>query len=244
MRPLDLILTIVSAALLGWSTTALSTERHWVPQGSSWGLHPDRLLEKCPSFRLKALRDTKSADTRPSLEETESLSLDQDSRLAKRAIVVETSLLVPFSSHIAFDVFSDLPRQKDFSPWLKEVEYLNPPEPGIDHRGKDLGETLWKMKFMGVGFSWKSVVSRLERPHVLEWKSTSGMQNFGKVTFRAVDKDVTHVTLTITFVAPRLIAALFHRSSTLANTVENRIIRTTLINFRDAVQKDISDMNR
>jgi hypothetical protein len=46
--------------------------------------------------------------------------------------------------------------------------------------------------------------------------------------------------MTMTFVAPRLVAALFRRSSALANTVQNRIIRTTLINFRNAVQKEES----
>jgi uncharacterized membrane protein len=139
---------------------------------------------------------------------------------------------VPFSASVAFDAFSDFPRQAEFSPWLRKVEYLNP--------GTNLGETKWTMVYMGIHFSWNAIVTRIEYPNTLEWKSTTGMPNFGRVEFSPMDDNDTNVTMTMTFVAPRLVAALFRGSSTLANTVQNRIIRTTLINFRDAVQKDQS----
>jgi uncharacterized membrane protein len=159
-----------------------------------------------------------------------------DPRLSKRAIVVQTSVEVPFSASVAFDAFSDFPRQAEFSPWLRKVEYLNL------NPGTNMGETKWTMGYMGIVFSWNAFVTRIEYPNILEWKSTTGMPNFGRVDFSPVnDNDNrTNVTMTMTFVAPRLVAALFRRSSTLANTVQNQIIRTTLINFRDAVQKDQS----
>jgi len=159
---------------------------------------------------------------------------------SKRAIMVESALVVPVSQATAFDAFSDLTRQVDYSPWLRSVTYLNPPEHDIDRRGKDLGETRWTMAYMGVKFSWNSVVSRLERPHTLEWESTSGMKNYGSVNFVSIDDDNTEVTMRMTFVTPRLVAALFRRSSAIAHVVENRIIRTTLVNFRDAIAEETS----
>lgn len=153
----------------------------------------------------------------------------------KKTIVVESALVVPFSATTAFDAFSDLTRQVDYSPWLHSVTYLNPPRSGDDTRGIDLGETKWTMAYMGVRFSWNSIVSKLERPHLLEWHSASGMKNFGSVQFTSLDKDRTEVVMRMTFVTPRLVAALFRRSSAIAHVVEKKIIRTTLVNFRDAV---------
>lgn len=176
------------------------------------------------------------ASPAPQVEEKVTKVRDNtDSRQSKRTITVESALVVPFSQATAFDAFSDLTRQVDYSPWLRSVVYLNPPEDGIDVRGKDLGETKWTMAYAGVRFSWNSVVSRLERPHTLEWESTSGMKNYGSVNFVPIDDNNTEVTMRMAFVTPRLVAALFNRSSKIAHVVQNRIIQTTLLNFRDAV---------
>ena len=163
-----------------------------------------------------------------------------DERQCKRTIMVESALIVPVSQTTAFDAFSDLSRQVEYSPWLRSVQYLDPPKDGVDTRGKDLGETKWTMAYMGVRFSWNSVVSRLERPHTLEWESTSGMKNFGKVHFDAIDDSNTKVTFQMSFVAPRLVAVFFKRSSIMAHFVQDKVIRTTLINFRDTVANESS----
>ena len=174
----------------------------------------------------------------PQVETEENFTKEEkfrDSRLSKRTITVESTLDLPFSQTTAFDAFSDLTRQVEYSPWLKSVDYLNPPEAGVDTRGENLGETKWCMAYCGIRFTWNSIVSRIERPHTLEWESTSGMKNYGSVNFVPIDDKNTKVTMRMAFVTPRLVAALFNRSSKIAHVVEKRIIRTTLKNFRDAV---------
>lgn len=200
-----------------------------------WGSH-----QRTSTQRVGCL----SSSPAPQAETEENLTKEEssrDSRLSKRTIFVESTLSLPFSQTTAFDAFSDLTRQVEYSPWLKSVDYLNPPEDGVDTIGKDLGETKWCMAYCGIRFSWNSIVSRLDRPHTLEWESTSGMKNYGSVNFVPIDDKNTTVTMRMSFVTPRLVAALFNRSNKIVHVVENRIIRTTLINFRDtiAAQEDL-----
>lgn len=179
-----------------------------------------------------------SSSPAPQVETEENLTneeVSRDSKLSKRTITVESTLALPFSQTTAFDAFSDLTRQVEYSPWLKSVDYLSPPEDDVDTRGKDLGETKWCMAYCGIRFTWNSIVSRLDRPHTLEWRSTTGMKNYGSVNFVPIDDKNTKVTMRMAFVTPRLVAALFNRSSKIAHVVERKIIRTTLVNFRDAV---------
>jgi uncharacterized membrane protein len=99
------------------------------------------------------------------------------------------------------------------------------------------------MKYMGFSFSWNAISTRLERPHVIEWKSTSGMQNFGRVQFQPLESGGTDMTMTMTFVAPRFVAALFRRSTKMAAFVQNKMLVATLMNFRDTVMKeDLADL--
>jgi uncharacterized membrane protein len=159
----------------------------------------------------------------------------------RKEISIVKSISVPFSADKAFMAFSDLPRQADFSPWLRKVEYINPPPPGVERAGKDWGETRWYMGFRGLSFSWNSICTTLERPGCIEWESTSGMKNFGRIVFEELpENDETHVTLTMTFVAPRVVAALFRRSNALGNFVQNRMIFSTLQNFRDQVLEELT----
>lgn len=198
--------------------------------GRPWGSH--RRTSSHTRSRSLGLSPLSQVETEEKFR-TDDKVLDE--KQSKRTIAVESALVVPFSATTAFDAFCDLSKQVDYSPWLSSVTYLNPPEPGMDTKGKDMGETRWTMKYMGVKFSWNSVVSNLDRPRALEWESTSGMKNYGSVNFIPLDKDRTEVTMRMTFVAPRLVAALFRRSSVMANVVQSKIIRTTLVNFRDAV---------
>ena len=159
----------------------------------------------------------------------------------KREIKVSTTLDLPFDAEIAFDAFSDLPRQAEFSPWLRKVEYLVPPDEGVDRIGKSLGETKWYVGFRGFSFTWNAISTRLERPHLIEWESTSGMKNGGRVDFESKGANATTMTLTMTFVAPRFVASFFQRSSKLAAFVETRMLRATLVNFRDImIEKDLA----
>lgn len=224
-------MAIVSASALLCSSVALSSVHTWSLQRRIWG--SQKVVAKVSVTALNTLASLEKASDDVCADETQP---SDDPRLSDRAVVIQTSLEVPFSASVAFDAFSDFPRQAEFSPWLRKVEYLNPP--GI--AGKSLDETKWTMVYMGIRFSWNAIVTRIEYPNTLEWESTSGMQNYGSIEFSALSDNKTNVTMTMTFVAPRLVAALFRRSSALANTVQNRIIRTTLINFRDTVQKEES----
>ena len=217
--------------LLLCSSVAFSSKHPTTMHLARWGVDRSRFL--ATSART-AHAPVDGATTSHEAITTANKIQATDARDSKREIVVQTSLEVPFSATVAFDVFSDLPRQADFSPWLRSVEYVNPPGEG----GANMGETKWTMAFMGLNFTWNSIASRLERPHILEWKSTSGLKNFGRVDFSPIGDNATTVTMTMTFVAPRVLAGLFRRSSALANAVQNRIIRTTLINFRDTVIRE------
>lgn len=157
-----------------------------------------------------------------------------------RAIQVQKTIDVPFDSTVAFNAFSNLPRQAEFSPWLRKVEYIKDIPAGTDrvHLTGAAGETRWSMSFSGISFSWNAVCTKLSRPSVIEWESVSGMKNFGRVDFIEKEDGNAECTLTMTFVAPKLVAALFRRSNTLANFVQNRIVLKTLENFRDIVAKE------
>lgn len=157
-------------------------------------------------------------------------------------IVVTSSIDLPFSSDVAYDAFSDLPRQPSWSPWLRRVCYVDEPDCQISQ---------WTMRMAGLSFSWNSISTRKERPRVIEWESTSGIRNKGRVDIRpmardgsCVDAEVanesTHkycqMTLTMTFEAPRIVAALFrHDFSAIRAQMEERILRRTLVNFREVV---------
>jgi uncharacterized membrane protein len=160
----------------------------------------------------------------------------------KREITVSKSLQVPFSADIAFDYFSDLPRQADYSPWLSKVEYINPPPPGVKRAGRNWGETKWSLGLLGFKFSWKAICTTLDRPDCLEWESTTGLKNYGRVVFEPTREDETNVTLTMTFVAPRVICSIFRRSSAVANFVQDRMLHATLTNFRDIVAREVSSV--
>jgi uncharacterized membrane protein len=159
----------------------------------------------------------------------------------RQEISISKSISVPFSATVAFDAFSDLPRQADFSPWLRKVEYLTPPPPGVDRVGTNWGETKWHMGFRGFSYSWNAICTILDRPRCIEWESTTGLKNFGRVVFEEQAHHDDHpptsvVTLTMTFVAPRIVANLFRRSNALV-TLDNMIL-AMLHNFRDIVAEE------
>ena len=157
-----------------------------------------------------------------------------DKKSSKNHIAVSSQIDLPFSAEIAFDAFSDLPRQSTWSPWLQSVEYIE--------QGSLV--TKWTMKsFLGISYSWKAVHTRLERPYVIEWESCQGLKNWGRVEFvpSGDDANTTAMRLTLTFVAPRLVARFFrrkrgdNREGGLSHMVQTRIVGRTLRNFRRVV---------
>lgn len=89
---------------------------------------------------------------------------------------------------------------------------------------------------LGVSYSWNAISTRLERPYVIEWESSKGLKNWGRVEFVKQAADVTRMQLTLTFVAPRLVARFFqNQDGGLSRLVQRRIVGNTLCNFRRVV---------
>jgi uncharacterized membrane protein len=145
----------------------------------------------------------------------------------KRIVEIQSSVELPFSAEIAYDAYSNLSRQSDWSSWLHRVEFLD------DSNEK----SKWTMKFLGFKYSWNSQAIKNERPHIIQWKSTSGLVNFGTVRFEEKESGQTTMTLAMTLVAPRAAAALFKKSTGLQNFVEKKMISTSLHTFRDTVSE-------
>ena len=208
----------------------------------------------------------------------------------KREIKVSASIQLPFEADVAFEAFSDLPRQPSWSSWLHSVSYIDEHKRSnkndektdeynvriqqeekdkrrmniIEVRAKDgnesstismieqeqqrivdvsdLRQTKWVMGWRKIRFSWKSKVTFMERPKCIQWESTSGLKNMGKITFEEqarndnkVDDVVTHMTLSLTFIAPRIVAGMMRRSDKIATFMKSQILRPTLRKFRDIV---------
>lgn len=143
-------------------------------------------------------------------------------------IVVTSEMEMDIPIQICFDAFSDLPRQPTWSPWLHSVSY----DENNPH------ETVWKMRYLGLPISWRSISTNNRRPHLIEWKSIKGLKNFGRVDFTQVSEQTTHMKLTLTFEVPRIAARVLTKSTQTTRMVEDRMLRTTLQNFRNIVREN------
>lgn len=152
-------------------------------------------------------------------------------------IVVSSEIDLPFSADVAFDAFSDLPRQPSWSPWLSSVKYIESTD-----SDRDTPVSKWNMKYLGVGISWECVSTRLERPRVIGWQSIRGLKNFGQVVFESAGPDRTHMKLTLTFVTPRFVVRLMGgEHGRVAQVVEKKILKNTLERFKKVVlENDLS----
>lgn len=158
-------------------------------------------------------------------EYIEEEALAQDIPKDKQMIEIQSHINLPFSAEIAYDAYSNLPRQRDWSSWLHNVEYID----------DSLEKSRWTMKFLGFRYQWISQALKNERPHTLQWKSISGINNFGTVIFDQKDNKQTAMTLTMTLRAPRVAASIFKKSKRLAEFIEEKIILTSLRSFKDIV---------
>ena len=161
---------------------------------------------------------------------------------------VSTSLKLPFCADIAFSAFSDLPRQPSWSSWLHSVSYIYPTpdctESNVTYTecGIPLLETKWIMKWKKISFSWKSKVTKIERPNLIQWESTSGLKNKGEIIFmdlkNAADpNEKALVSLTLSFVTPRIVTKLL-RSDVVSDFMQRKILMPTLENFRDVISHE------
>lgn len=141
----------------------------------------------------------------------------------KQLITVSSQIELPFSAEVAYDAYSNLTRQPSWSSWLDSV-VLSEDNPK---------ESRWTIKVMGLKYSWTAISPQNERPHTVQWRSVTGLRNFGTVRFERRGPS-TLMTLKMSFVAPRAIAALFRKSQKLTHLVET-MLEQSLRKFRDVV---------
>ncbi len=216
-----------------------------------------------------------------------------------REILVSASIKLPFSADIAFDAFSDLPRQPSWSTWLHSISYIDDENNNndsaeyqkqlrreekekrqydIDNRyhGKhsnnnddattttssyiinvnNLRQTKWVMGWKKIRYSWKSKVTFMERPKIIQWETTSGLKNMGTITFEKENgsrssssadsgddvskgaESSTRMTLTMALIAPRIVAAMMKRSDKIAAFMTSQMLYPSLKNFRRIIMSD------
>jgi uncharacterized membrane protein len=151
----------------------------------------------------------------------------------RRLIQVSSRIELPFSAYVAYDAYADLTRQSTWSSWLDSVVVVQE----SNHH-----ESIWTLRFLGgMTYSWTAVMVRNQRPHLIQWKSVTGLPNFGTVRFYSNrdDADTTLMTMKMTFVAPRAVSILFRTSKILAKYVEQKMITQSLEEFRNVVSKEV-----
>jgi uncharacterized membrane protein len=162
-------------------------------------------------------------------------SLDNSSKEESKTptgneIVVSAQIDLPFSAEIAFDAYSDLPRQPSWSTWLSSVEYF--PD--------STTESKWTMSYLGLSFSWKSICMDLVRPQTIGWESTQGLRNAGRVDFTKLSDNETRMKLQMTFYLPWIVARMLRSSGSISKRVETMMLEPTLRNFQTIVmEKDV-----
>lgn len=154
------------------------------------------------------------------------------------AITTSSSIVLPFSASVAYDAFSDVTRQPTWSPWLYSVSY-------VEDRGSETLETEWVMKLFGFKYSWRAISTRLERPHLIEWISTSGLRNGGRVQFEPVmsknGEGHCKMTMTMKFVAPAAVVRMVPNK--IESLFRKVILKRTLHRFKEVVAAENTPFN-
>merc|ERR1712238_437071 len=161
----------------------------------------------------------------------------------RRVLSVSVSTDLPFSSSVAYDAFSDLPRSPSWMPWLRSVIYLDESISNNVTAGSNDGtssrETKWTMQWKGFNFSWNAISTKQERPNLIEWESTSGIRNKGTVEFIDKKDETCQMALTMSLVMPRLLIKLFNKfPSLLEKFFRDKMLADTLKRFRNVVMKE------
>jgi len=205
---------------------------------------------------------TKSALTEKEEEEEAGAAMTTESTPStskpkpERSLDVSSRLELPFPVELAYDTFSNLTRQPEWSPWLHSVDYVSDDENENENNDTEstLDSTKWTLKVMGVSYSWISIATVQDRPYVIEWESISGLKNYGRVVFerknnhyKLNDEYTTTwssslsscccciMTMTMTFVPPRLVTAIFRNPNGIKRFMEHKLIGSSLETFRDVV---------
>lgn len=155
-------------------------------------------------------------------------------------IYVSASIELPFSASVAFDAFKDPTRQPSWSSWLQSVEYVD--------RVNTPDLTKWTISVMRFKFSWNAKNTKLDRQNgIIEWESSSGVKNFGRVQFTPNNDTDSSSTmcLSMTVATPRIIQRLLGgKRKALQNLIQEKMLRQTLESFREVVLRvDVPMLN-
>ena len=156
-----------------------------------------------------------------------------------REMDIKVSLPLPFTADIAYSLFTDLPQQSRWSPWLSSVEYI-PSDDVAEEK-----TTAWNLNIRGVSFTWRARSQLLSNPHKgIIWESTSGLKNRGKAEFisnATSDTDTCLMTVQMKIIAPSIIATIFPGGIVvLEDFLKNKLLKWSLEMFRDVVKADIA----
>lgn len=171
---------------------------------------------------------------------------EEEDSMKRKRIEITSQIELPFSAEVAYDAYTNLSRQSSWSSWLESVVVLN------DNNDGDKVESRWTSKMMGIRYSWTAVAVKNIRPHTIQWRSTTGLQNEGIVRFYQKEGNAgshdkgptTLMTLKMVFVAPRAVSSIIRRSKKLSNYVEEKMIAQSLKEFRDTVlENDVKNAN-
>jgi uncharacterized membrane protein len=242
LSKLMILILYVYIKCIEWRATALSSNvSHLRFSTLRYGLRMNNLIEECSN----------DIDIEP--KDDNGISADHESENNSSFISVETSMTLPFCANTAFSAFSDLPRQPSWSHWLHSVSYIYPSDSTntkipCTECGIPLLETKWIMKWKKLSFTWKSKITKIQRPYLIQWESTSGLKNKGKIVFIDLENstatdDKALVSLTLSFVTPRIVGKLLRRSDIISDFMQRKILLPTLENFRDVVSQESKSMN-
>jgi len=170
-------------------------------------------------------------------DDDNSSSIDHSKR---KLIQISSQIELPFSAEVAYDAYSNLPRQPSWSSWLESVVVLNDRSDRSTIRTNEKVESKWTSKIMGIRYSWTAEAVQNERPHTIQWKSVTGLRNEGIVRFhhskgKSYSQGPTLMTLQMIFVTPRAATSILRRSKRLSRFVEEQMIARSLQEFRDIV---------
>jgi len=159
-----------------------------------------------------------------------------------RFIEISSSIELPFSAEVAYDAYSNLPRQSSWSSWLESVEVLDIDGSNSNSNSNSV-QSCWTSKIMGIKYSWIAISIENERPHTIQWSSVTGLKNEGTVRFykkkgNTYQQGPTLMTVEMSFVTPRAVSLIINRSRTLSSYVEKKMIDQSLYDFRDIVLKN------
>ncbi len=210
----------------------------WIPTRATRRFYEKKTFSPSSSRRRPKLQSSSTEELEPDYE----LTLWKDAEDDRKLIRISSEIELPFSAEIAYEAYSDLPRQPSWSSWLESVQVLT------DSKSTKV-ESKWTSRMMGIRYSWTAEAVRNVRPHTIQWRSITGLRNEGIVKFtplgsKGYDEGPTLMTLQMAFRVPRAVQALVKRSKRISRFVEETMIAQSLQDFRDTVvENDLAKEN-